>query len=178
MAVGLTTLVFDEPHDEAGPSTAAIASALATSDAPTPTPVAALVIRWDRADPSPHYQTIPVPGGLHAVLELIFTATFLVPLLAAATQQPARANSFPFEVLGLSVGFVNQLRDTVIPGTSAVLLLATAEQVDDVTDRTQQHRPSARIVTPLTATQLEAIRHAYGDEVDDPRASGAESSWT
>ena len=170
MTVGLTTLVFDESHDEAGLSPAAIASALATSDATAPTPVGALVIRWDRADPSPRYRSVPVPGGLHSVLELVFTATFLVPLLAAATQQPARADPFPFEVLGLGVGFVNHLRDSVVPGTSAVLLLATPEQVDAVTDRTQQHRPSARIVTPLAATQLKAMRHAFGDE-DDQRHS-------
>jgi hypothetical protein len=65
--------------------------------------------------------------------------------------------------------FVNQLRDRVVPGTWALLLLATAEQIDAVAPSGQDPRPTARIATPLSAAQVEAIRRTYADD-GDPRA--------
>jgi hypothetical protein len=167
VTVLLTTLVFDGSYDDTGFGPDVVTTALAGDGAPHASPASALLIRWGRTDHGPRCRPLTVPGGLPAVLELVFAATFLLPLLQAATQQPARAGAFPLDALGLDLGFANQLRDTVVPGTWALLLLATVEQVDEVAESTVPAWPVARIETALTPIQLDAIWRAYGDETDD-----------
>jgi uncharacterized membrane protein len=162
----LTTLVFDGPYPEAEGVASAVASALTVDDSADADLATVLGVRWDLGKPRPRTLTLPVGDGVDdTLLEMVFTATFLLPLLDAATQSPPRAaGNALLGALGIDGVYRNRLRDTVVPGTWALLMLATRDQVDEVTDSDVRLRPRTRIDTVLSRAQADAVRETYGPE--------------
>ena len=162
----LTALVFDGPYPEADGVVSAVASALTLDDSADADLATVVGVRWDIGKPRPRTLPLPVADDIDdTLLELVFTATFLLPLLDAATQSPpGAADNALLGALGIDVVYSNRLRDTVVPGTWALLMLATRNQVDDVIDSDVRLRPRTRIDTVLSRAQADAVREASGPE--------------
>lgn len=161
----LTAMVFDGPYPEAGGFAGTVESALAVDHSADAGLAAGLAVRWDLGDPRPRQLHLPTRKDTDALLELIFTGTFLLPLVSAATQSPAAVADNPaLRALGIDVTFANRLQDAVVPGRWALVLLATRDQDDELADLLAQPRPRVRSSTRLTDAQVNAVREVYGPE--------------
>jgi uncharacterized membrane protein len=170
----LTVLVFDTP--EQGVPAAATANDLAATGAIAP--LASAVATWGATSRAPLVEPT-APALVHDVSEsfwhTLFHSVFYAPLLDAATGQPSPATSWASEAVGL-VGidhvFINQLRDTMHPGTSALLALSTSPEADAVYDRLtagEVDRPTV-LAKRLPRRSAGALRHVFVQE--DLPASG------
>ena len=93
-AAWLTAVHFDLADGAAATALDAVRTALTVTDPDDDRVTAAAVMSWERDDRRPRLRPVDVPGGLdHGLMELIFAATYLLPLVAAATHSPLTRTS-------------------------------------------------------------------------------------
>ncbi|MGV1009689.1 MAG: DUF1269 domain-containing protein [Dermatophilaceae bacterium] len=103
-------------------------------------------------------------GSLDAVFwDLLLAVVFFVPLLAAAVGASSSGELAPLHDVGIDEGFINQVRDQVTPGTSALFALASHDSLDALTDAFAAQRVRVMAVE-LLDEHLEALRAVFGAE--------------
>ncbi len=159
--VTLTVWRFDTA---AGADDSVAALEAATEDLPSLDDAA--VVRWEVSKRRPHTSELTSPMARHTLgtgfWDLLFGLVFFVPLLGAALGAATGASAGPLADVGIDDHFVNQVRDQVHPGTSALFLLGSATTADAIHAVLAAGPRTGQIRTELTDAQLTAIREVFG----------------
>ncbi|MEU5849063.1 DUF1269 domain-containing protein [Saccharopolyspora shandongensis] len=98
---------------------------------------------------------------------LLFGLIFFVPILGAAIGAATGALAGSLTDAGIDDDFIDETRNKVVPGTSALFLLSD----NAVLDRIKEHFPGSHaelIHTNLSNEQEAALRHAFEDTETKP----------
>jgi uncharacterized membrane protein len=95
---------------------------------------------------------------------LLFGLIFFVPLLGAAIGAATGALAGSLTDVGIDDRFINQVRDQVTPGTSALFVMTSDAVIDKVKDAFAEHRPDDLIFTNLADDQEAALREVFQGE--------------
>jgi uncharacterized membrane protein len=85
-------------------------------------------------------------------------------LLGAAVGAAHGALAGSLTDVGIDDTFINQVRDQVTPGTSALFVLGPDAVVITIEGAFATHQPVARILTRLSAAQDAALRSVFAEE--------------
>ena len=91
---------------------------------------------------------------------LLFGILFFVPLLGAAVGAAVGAWSGSLADVGIDDDFINQVRDQITPGTSALFLLTSDAVLDRVRDGLKQFDFEI-LTTNLSAEDEQRLREAF-----------------
>lgn len=94
---------------------------------------------------------------------LLFGLLFFVPLLGAALGAGIGALTGSLADVGIDDGFINRVKERVIPGTSALFLLSSDAVVERVREALQGFSGEL-VASNLTAEQEEKLRDVFGPE--------------
>jgi uncharacterized membrane protein len=94
---------------------------------------------------------------------LLFGLIFFVPLLGAAIGAASGAIAGSLSDVGIDDAFINQVRDQVTPGTSALFVLTSDAVVESIHDAFADGPKGELIFTNLTPEQESALREIFGD---------------
>lgn len=94
---------------------------------------------------------------------LLFGLIFFVPLLGAAIGAATGAITGSLADVGIDDRFINQIRDQVTPGTSALFVLAGDAEVDRIAEEFAGEPQGELIHTDLTAEQEAALREIFSE---------------
>lgn len=94
---------------------------------------------------------------------LLFGLIFFVPLLGAAIGAAGGAIAGSLTDVGIDDRFINQVRDQVTPGTSALFLLSSDALVEQIAAAFVDGPKGELIHTDLTAEQEAALRQTFGE---------------
>lgn len=94
---------------------------------------------------------------------LLFGLIFFMPLLGAAIGAATGALAGALADVGIDDTFINRVRDTVTPGTSALFVLTTDAALDQVHDAFAAGPKGELIFTNLTEEQEAALREVFAD---------------
>lgn len=103
---------------------------------------------------------------------MLFGLLFLMPLLGAAIGAAAGALGGKLADVGIDDEFINEVKEQITPGTSALFLLT----MNEVTDRIGAALPGGGaelIHSNLDSASEEKLRSIFSDEPDEPDESGA-----
>jgi uncharacterized membrane protein len=92
---------------------------------------------------------------------VLFGLIFFSPLLGAAVGKVTGGLSGSLEELGIHDTFVNRVRDTVTPGTSALFLLGSDTVVEEVHDALRRQPPVKVLTTRLTRQQEDSLHEVF-----------------
>src|SRR3954447_25539355 len=92
---------------------------------------------------------------------VLFGLIFFSPLLGAAVGRATGGLSGSLEDLGIHDTFVNRVRDTVAPGTSALFLLGSDTVVEEVHDALRRQPPVKVLTTRLTRQQEDSLHAVF-----------------
>ena len=95
---------------------------------------------------------------------LLFGLIFFVPLLGAAIGAATGALAGSLTDVGIDDRFINQARDQITPGTSALFVMTSDAVIDKVKDAFAEHRPDDLIFTNLADDQEAALREVFQGE--------------
>ncbi|AXK44911.1 DUF1269 domain-containing protein [Brachybacterium saurashtrense] len=95
---------------------------------------------------------------------LLFGLIFFVPLLGAAVGAATGALAGTLTDAGIDDSFINQVRDQVTPGTSALFLMSSDAVIDKVKDELAGHDPDELIFTNLSGEQEAALRQVFAQD--------------
>jgi uncharacterized membrane protein len=94
---------------------------------------------------------------------MLFGLLFFVPLLGAAVGAATGALAGSLTDVGIDDGFINKIRDQVVPGTSALFLMTSDAVLDKARDAfAGQH--AELIFTNLSTEQESALREVFTEE--------------
>ena len=93
---------------------------------------------------------------------LLFGMIFLVPLLGAALGAMTGAMAGSLSDAGIDDRFINQVRDSVTPGTSALFVMSSDAVLDKIRDELGSARPEL-IFTNLSDEQENALREVFAE---------------
>jgi uncharacterized membrane protein len=96
---------------------------------------------------------------------MLFGILFFVPLLGAAVGAAMGALAGSLADVGIDDSFINEIRDQVTPGTSALFLLTSDAVVDKVRDGLQQF-DFELLTTNLSDEDEQKLRAAFEHEED------------
>ncbi|WP_243058354.1 DUF1269 domain-containing protein [Nocardioides sp. SR21] len=94
---------------------------------------------------------------------LLFGLIFFMPLLGAAIGAATGALAGALADVGIDDTFINRVRDTVTPGTSALFVLTSDTALDQIHDAFATGPKGELIFTNLTAEQEAALREVFAD---------------
>src|SRR5271165_4601883 len=94
---------------------------------------------------------------------LLFGLIFFVPILGLAIGAATGALFGSMADVGISNAFIDDVRQKVTPGTSALFLLSSDAVVDRVRDEFRDSKPEL-ISTNLSAEQEDRLREAFAQE--------------
>jgi uncharacterized membrane protein len=94
---------------------------------------------------------------------LLFGLIFFVPLLGLAIGAGLGALAGSMSDVGIDDRFINDVRDQVTPGTSALFVLTSDAVPDRVREAFEAHRPQL-ISTNLSNEQEAKLREAFAEE--------------
>ena len=94
---------------------------------------------------------------------LLFGLIFFVPLLGAAIGAATGAITGSLADVGIDDGFINQVRDQVTPGTSALFVLTSEAAVDRIREAFADGPHGDLVHTNLDAEQEAALREIFGE---------------
>jgi uncharacterized membrane protein len=125
----------------------------------------AATVSWpaDATKPKTHQMSSTTGQGAlgGAFWGLLFGLIFFVPLLGAAVGAATGALTGSLTDVGIDDGFINQVRDRITPGTSALFLMTTDVVVDKVKDAFMSSGPTDLIFTNLSAEQEAALQSVF-----------------
>jgi uncharacterized membrane protein len=124
-------------------------------------------VSWSRNARKPRTRQLPgrtPQGNLNSSFwGLLFGMIFYVPLLGAAVGAASGALAGSLTDIGIDDCFINQVRDQVTPGTSALFVLGPDAVVHTIESTFAVHEPAGRIVTRLSAEQDAALRSVFAE---------------
>lgn len=127
----------------------------------------AAVVTWpaDKKKPKTRQATdLKAAGALTgAFWGILFGFIFLVPLFGMALGAAAGAMSGAMSDFGIDDNFINQVREQVTPGTSALFLMTQAAVQDRVREAFADTQMEL-IATNLSAEQEAKLREAFSEE--------------
>ncbi|GAA4372407.1 DUF1269 domain-containing protein [Nocardioides caricicola] len=94
---------------------------------------------------------------------LLFGLIFFMPLLGAAIGAATGALAGALTDVGIDDTFINRVRDTVTPGTSALFVLTSDAALDQIHDAFAAGPQGELIFTNLTEQQEAALREVFAD---------------
>ena len=92
---------------------------------------------------------------------LLFGLIFFVPLLGAAIGAASGALAGSLSDVGIDDAFINQVRDQVTPGTSALFVLTSDAVIEKVKEAFAGHEPDELIFANLDPEQEAALREVF-----------------
>jgi uncharacterized membrane protein len=135
----------------------------------------AAVVSWpaDRKRPKTQQLHNLVGGGAlgGSFWGMLFGLIFFVPLLGLVIGAAAGAAAGSLNDVGIDDDFINDVREKVTPGTSALFALTSNAVTDKVADAFRGSQAEL-LHTNLSADQEQQLREVFGD-VDDAQPTGA-----
>ncbi|HEX6739886.1 MAG TPA: DUF1269 domain-containing protein, partial [Vicinamibacteria bacterium] len=120
----------------------------------------AAIVSWPAGAKKPKTRQIYGTTGLGALggtfWGLLFGLLFFVPLLGAAVGAATGALLGHFADMGIDDNFIEQARDKVTPGTSALFLLSTAGVTDRVAEELRQRGIQGELIASNLSQEQEA----------------------
>jgi uncharacterized membrane protein len=123
-------------------------------------------VEWEpgKKKPKTHQAASPTAGGaaMGALWGLLFGLIFFIPLLGAALGAAGGALAGSLTDVGIDDQFINEVRQQVTPGTSALFLLTS----DVVLDKVREAFPGGHaqlVSTNLTSGQEAKLREAFAE---------------
>ena len=127
----------------------------------------AATVRWEAGAKKPKTHQLSSLAGAGALggafWGMLFGLLFFVPLLGAAIGAATGALSGALTDVGIDDGFINRVRDTVTPGTSALFVLTSDASLDLIHGAFVGGPKGELIFTNLTAEQEAALREVFAD---------------
>lgn len=128
----------------------------------------AATVVWEPGQGKPRTQQLSpgsaAAGGLGAGFwGLLFGLIFFLPLLGAAIGAATGALAGSLVDVGIDDTFINRVRDTVTPGTSALFVLGSDGALDRIHEVFASGTQVELIFTPLTEEQEAALRAVFAD---------------
>jgi uncharacterized membrane protein len=127
----------------------------------------AATVSWERTKKKPKTRQLVdtrVAGALGGSFwGLLFGMIFFVPLVGAAIGAAAGAVAGSLADVGIDDSFINKVRDQVTPGTSALFVLSSDAELEEIQAAFSAHRPTDLILTNLSPEQEEALRSVFTD---------------
>lgn len=128
----------------------------------------AAVVEWEPGQGKPRtHQLSPstttsgaLGGGFWG---LLFGLIFFMPLLGAAIGAATGSLAGSLADVGIDDTFINRIRDSVIPGTSALFILTSDAGLDRIRDAFADGTQGELIFTNLTEDQEAALRAVFAD---------------
>ena len=124
-------------------------------------------VSWQDGAAKPSTELAPhVPGRAalgSGFWHLLFGLIFFVPLLGAAIGASTGALAGSLAGVGIDDGFINKVRDGVVPGTSALFVLTAGGAVDQVHEALSNGEHAELIFTKLTSAQESAVRQVFAE---------------
>jgi uncharacterized membrane protein len=127
----------------------------------------AAVVSWpeDKRKPKTnqlnHLAAAGALGG--AFWGLLFGMLFFVPLLGMAVGAAMGGVTGALTDVGIDDKFINEVKASITPGTSALFLMSSGAVIDKVRDAFEGMEAEV-IHTNLSDEQENALRHAFADE--------------
>ncbi|MGW8590482.1 DUF1269 domain-containing protein [Dietzia sp. NPDC055877] len=126
----------------------------------------AAVVSWAAGAKKPKTRQLNNLAGIGALggtfWGLLFGILFFVPLLGAAVGAGIGALSGSLSDVGIDDSFINQLKEKITPGTSALFVLTSDAKVDRVHEEFRDQRAEL-VSTNLTHDQEAALREVFAD---------------
>ncbi len=124
----------------------------------------AAVVSWPADRKSPKTRQAVNTTGVGALggtfWGMLVGLLFMVPLLGAVVGAVGGAISGALTDIGIDDRFINQIREQVQPGTSALFLLSATEAPDRVAEALSQYNPTL-LSTNLSREQEEKLRELF-----------------
>lgn len=129
------------------------------------TVVDAATVSWPTGRKKPktrqHTPTTSLGALGGAFWGMLFGLIFFVPLLGAAVGAASGALVAALADVGIDDAFINEVREQVTEGTSALFVLTQDAALEKVRDAFAGHGPSELIFTNLSAEQESALREVF-----------------
>ncbi len=126
----------------------------------------AAIVTWEVGEKKPKTRQLVAttgPGALGgAFWGLLFGLIFFVPLLGAAIGAATGALAGSLTDVGIDDTFINEVRDQVTPGTSALFLMSSGAVLDKVRDAFDGDRAEL-VFTNLSNEQEAALREVFAE---------------
>ena len=125
----------------------------------------AALVCWPRGTGKPRTRVLPDLATVDALGDgfwgVLFSLIFYSPLLGAAVVSNGEAFSGSIADFGITDTFVNRVRDSVTPGTSALFLLGSDALVDQLRNLQDPAHPADLLVTRMDPRQEVALRQVF-----------------
>lgn len=126
----------------------------------------AAVITWPRESKGPKVRQAVNTTGMGALgggfWGMLIGFIFLMPLLGAAIGAITGAIGGALTDIGIDDGFINQMREKIQPGTSALMLMASTQAPDKLAEELRYLDPEL-ISTNLSQEQEDRLRELFED---------------
>jgi len=125
----------------------------------------AAVVSWAHDNERPLTADVvrPEGDGLGATFwGLLFGVIFFVPLLGAAVGSPPGTMTGWLVDAGITDHFVNRVRDEVVPGTSALFVVASSDDMAKLQDAFFERDQPELLALDLSNTQERALHQVFG----------------
>jgi uncharacterized membrane protein len=127
----------------------------------------AATVTWEVGKKKPKTRQLASTTGAAALggsfWGLLFGLIFFVPLLGAAVGAATGALAGSLTDVGIDDTFINQVRDQVTPGTSALFVLSSDAVIDKVRDAFAGDEKAELIFTNQDNDQEAALREVFAD---------------
>ena len=127
----------------------------------------AAVVTWPTGKKKPKTRQLRNLAGLGALggafWGMLFGIIFFVPLLGMAIGATMGALSGSLRNVGINDEFIQDCKDKITEGTSALFLMTTDATEDKVIDAMKEHKFEI-LTTNLSKEQEDALRAAFSDE--------------
>ncbi len=127
----------------------------------------AAVVRWEAGKKKPKTRQLNNLAGVGALggafWGMLFGLLFFIPLLGAAIGAAAGAISGSMADVGIDDKFIDQVKQQVTPGTSALFLLTSDAVQDRVRDAFKDTSPEL-IASNLTEDQEAKLREVFVED--------------
>jgi uncharacterized membrane protein len=134
----------------------------------------AAVVTWPENRKKPQTRQLHSMGGAGALggafWGLLFGLIFFIPLLGLAMGAAMGGLAGSLADVGIDDDFINNVRQKVTPGTSALFALTSGATEDRVIEELRQYEFEI-ISTNLPAEQEQRLREAFGEETSAPPAA-------
>jgi uncharacterized membrane protein len=122
------------------------------------------IVRWDPDNKKPHTQQLTSLTGAGALSGafwgMLFGLIFFIPFFGAAVGATIGALSGHFARVGIDEGFINETKEQITPGTSALFLL-TSDAVRDRIAEAAKGMEFEIIATNLSHEEEQKLREVF-----------------
>lgn len=128
----------------------------------------AATVEWEPGEGRPRTRQLSPGTAVTGALGggfwgLLFGLIFFMPLLGAAIGAATGAITGSLTDVGIDDTFINRVRDTVTPGTSALFVLTSVNDLDRIRDAFANGPQGELIFTSLTDDQEAALRAVFAE---------------